>query len=66
MGGASLTGRQLECLRWAAEGKTTAEIALILSLSEDTVGHHFRIAQERLGAANRVQAVAIAIRGDMI
>ncbi len=32
--------REKEILKWTAEGKTSAEIAMILSISENTVNFH--------------------------
>jgi DNA-binding CsgD family transcriptional regulator len=52
-----LTKREVECLRWAAIGKTDKEISLILSLSHATVRYHVQRAGEKLNAVNRSQAV---------
>lgn len=57
----SLTSREKECLQWAAAGKTSWEIARILSVSERTVIFHIGNATKKLGATNRRQAVARAI-----
>ncbi|HEX7027951.1 MAG TPA: LuxR family transcriptional regulator [Gammaproteobacteria bacterium] len=56
-----LSGRQHDCLSWAAEGKTNWEIAQILNLSESTVKMHIAHACQRLGVFNKQQAVAKAI-----
>ena len=61
-----LTLRQIECLLLAAQGKTALEIAKALGISEHTVGHHLIDAQTRLGAVNRAQTVACAIRRGLI
>lgn len=61
-----LTGREAECLRWAAVGKSEWEISQILGISEHTAERHLLNAKLRLGAANRVQAVAEAIRLGLI
>jgi LuxR family transcriptional regulator len=59
-----LTRRELECLTWAARGKTTSEIADLLHLSAETVEFHLSNAMVKLGARNRPHAVAIAcVRG---
>jgi DNA-binding HTH domain-containing proteins len=34
------TRRELEISKWTAEGKTSAEVAMILSISENTVHFH--------------------------
>jgi LuxR family transcriptional regulator, quorum-sensing system regulator BjaR1 len=57
-----LTLRELDCLRWTAEGKTSSEIAAIIKLSEHTVNHYLIAAARKLDCVNRVQAVAKALR----
>jgi DNA-binding CsgD family transcriptional regulator len=52
-----LSKREVECLRWAAIGKTDCEIGLILSLSHATVRYHVQRAAERLNAVNRSQTI---------
>lgn len=61
-----LTPREVECMRWAAEGKTDWEISMILGISEHTAARHLVNARDKLGAGNRVQAVAMAIRVGII
>ncbi|MCT6593234.1 LuxR C-terminal-related transcriptional regulator, partial [Pantoea dispersa] len=39
--------RELEILNWTAEGKTSAEIYLILDISEHTVNFHQKNMQKR-------------------
>ncbi|CAN1599367.1 LuxR family transcriptional regulator [Pseudomonas sp. B21-028] len=56
-----LTRRELECLRWAAEGLTAAQIAERLNRSLATVSLHLTSSMHKLGARNRVQAVARAV-----
>jgi len=63
---APLTQRELEVLTWVARGKTAWEIAGILSISKRTVDEHAHQAALKLGAANRTQAVAIAIRSRLV
>lgn len=59
-----LTLRELECLTWAARGRTTAEIAELLHRSAETVEFHLSNAMTKLDARNRAHAVAIAcVRG---
>lgn len=55
-----LTARELECLRWAARGKTAQDIAVILDRSLATVCLHLNNAMRKLGAQNRAQAIAHA------
>jgi DNA-binding CsgD family transcriptional regulator len=55
-----LTRRELECLTWAARGKTTSEIAELLHRAAETVEFHLSNAMVKLGARNRAHAVAMA------
>jgi len=55
-----LSERELECLRWAAAGKTGEEVAGILGLSHETVRVYFKRAMRKIGANTRAQAVATA------
>jgi DNA-binding CsgD family transcriptional regulator len=55
-----ISDREHECLRWAAAGKTTGEVAAILGLSQETVRVYFKRAMRKLDATNRTQAVARA------
>ncbi|XVQ85324.1 helix-turn-helix domain-containing protein [Microbispora siamensis] len=57
-----LTLRQAEVLALLAEGLSNAEIAGRLSLSVKTVDHHVSAVLDKLGVANRGQAVAAAHR----
>jgi len=57
MAGVSLTKREVECLRWAAAGKTNDEIGLILGLQRTTVRFHIRAASLKLDAVNRDQTL---------
>lgn len=57
-----LTSRELDTLRLAAEGATTAEIATSLCLSLGTVRNYLSRAIAKIGARNRVDAIRIADR----
>ena len=57
-----ITVRERECLRWCAEGKTSDEIAIILSLSTHTVNHYLISATKKLNAVNRMHAITTAVR----
>lgn len=61
-----LSGREIECLRWAAAGKSSDEIAIILGISAYTVSSYFKTAAKKLGAVNRMQAIASAMRLKLI
>jgi len=55
-----LNDKERRALRLAAEGKTTADIANTLHLSEGTVRNYLSEAIAKLNAANRVDAARIA------
>lgn len=62
----TVTARQLECLAWVAEGKTAAEIGIILDISQRTVETHLARACETFGVHKRVQAVVKARELDLL
>jgi len=51
-----VTERELETLTWAARGKSSADVAVILGISERTVNFHLDNAMRKVGVATRVQA----------
>lgn len=55
-----LSERERQVLRLASEGRTGAEIAESIHLSEGTVRNYLSEAIRKLGAANRVEAARIA------
>lgn len=61
-GSASLTVREREILHWVAEGKTNAEIALIVSLSVRTVEKHVERAFKKLGISRRSNMASETLR----
>jgi LuxR family transcriptional regulator, activator of conjugal transfer of Ti plasmids len=61
-----LSQREIQCLEWASRGKTTAEIARIVSISSRTVTFHLENARRKLDGSNITQAVAIALRCRLI
>lgn len=62
----NLTPREVECLFWACEGKTTWEISKIIDVTERTVIFHLTSATKKLGAVNRQHAVAKAMSSGLI
>ncbi|HMK89283.1 MAG TPA: LuxR family transcriptional regulator [Methylocystis sp.] len=56
-----LSPRELECLKWAANGKTHEEIGVILNLSTKTVRVYLDTARHKLNGMNITHAVAKAI-----
>lgn len=61
-GADALTARQRQVLAALSRGRQTKEIARDLGVSEGTVKTHLARACERLGAANRAEAVARYVR----
>lgn len=57
---ASLSPREIDVLRWTAEGKTAGEISLILEISERTVNYHANNAAFKLRVTNKTAAAAHA------
>jgi len=55
-----LTERERQILLRAGEGRTTAEVARELNLSEGTVRNYLSEAMSKLGAANRIDAARLA------
>jgi DNA-binding NarL/FixJ family response regulator len=66
MGEEALTPREMEVLRCLAAGSRNRDIAEQLFISEETVKVHIKHIMEKLGATDRTQAVAIAIRRGII
>lgn len=56
-----LTSREIEVLRWTAEGKTSGDVGQIMDISERTVNFHVNNAIEKLGVANKTAAVIKAL-----
>lgn len=61
-----LTSRELDILIELAKGATDREIAAKLVVAEGTVKTHIRHILRKLGARNRTQAVAYALRKELI
>jgi len=60
-----LTSRETEILKWSAMGKTAADIATILCLSERTVGFHICSCFKKLGVNNKIAAVLCASKAGL-
>jgi LuxR family transcriptional regulator, quorum-sensing system regulator BjaR1 len=65
-GGPKLSQREIECVQWLAEGKTSWEIGVILSISELTVTQYVKNASQKLGTRTRPHLVARAHRLNII
>lgn len=61
-----LDPNELAALSLFANGKSADEIAAALKVSQGMAHHYLRVAARKLGARNRVHAVAIAVRDGVI
>jgi DNA-binding NarL/FixJ family response regulator len=61
-----MTDREVELLTWAARGKTSAEIAIIVGLAKRTIDFHLDNARIKLGATTRIEAAIKAATGRLI
>jgi DNA-binding NarL/FixJ family response regulator len=66
LGDETLTEREIEVLQQVSGGNRNRDIAEHLAISEETVKVHVKHIMEKLGASDRTQAVAIAIRRGII
>ena len=57
----SLDENELKALRLFANGRTADEMAIALDMSKSAAQYYLRVAARKLGARNRVHAVAIAV-----
>ncbi|GAB4170742.1 MAG: response regulator transcription factor [Thalassobaculales bacterium] len=55
-----LTERETEALTWAARGKSSTDMAVLMSVSERTVNFHIENAIRKLEVATRIQAAVKA------
>jgi DNA-binding NarL/FixJ family response regulator len=62
----TLSAREIEVLQHIAGGNRNRDIAQRLFISEETVKVHIKHIMEKLGAADRTQAIAIAARRGFI
>jgi LuxR family quorum sensing-dependent transcriptional regulator len=56
-----LSAREIECLQWAAVGKSDGDIAVLVGITASTVHFHIEQAKRRLGVRTRVEAVAVGV-----
>ena len=66
LGEEALTARELEVLQQVAGGHRNRDIAGRLFITEETVKVHVKHIMEKLGAKDRTEAVAIALRRGII
>ena len=57
-----LTTKELTCLRWAAIGKTSWEMGVILGIAERTVNFHIHNACKKLQVHSRQAAITAALQ----
>lgn len=62
----NLTAREREVLVWSSKGMSARDVGLVLDIAKRTVDEHAQTAVRKLGAANKTQAVAIAISQHII
>ncbi len=62
----SLTMRELEVLKLMGQGLSNSEIATELSIAQRTAKVHVQNILGKLGAANRTEAVSLAVRQQLI
>lgn len=62
----ALSPRQTEILEAITRGLSNAEIAKLVGIGPDMVKHHVNALFQKLGAANRAEAVAIALRKHLL
>ncbi len=66
LGDEQLSKRELDVLQKVAGGNRNIDIANLLFISEETVKGHVKHIMEKLGARDRTEAVAIAVRRGII
>lgn len=55
-----LSRREVQCLRWVENGKSSWAIGVILNVSYNTVNFHIKNAMRKLETSTRTQAVVKA------
>lgn len=58
----SLTKREIECLQWAAEGKSSWEMAVICKCTATTINFHLANVRKKFKVKTRQQAIVKAIQ----
>ncbi|AMM26560.1 autoinducer binding domain-containing protein [Variovorax sp. PAMC 28711] len=61
-----LTPREIEVLKWSADGKTAGEIGDILSIAVPTVNFHIKNVVLKMKAANKTAAVVRALMSGLL
>ena len=63
---ALITPREKETLKLLKQGKSAAEVAVVLGIRERTVKFHVSNILQKLNAVNRTHALAIAIEKGLL
>jgi DNA-binding CsgD family transcriptional regulator len=61
-----LTEREVECLYWIAEGKTSEEMAMILGISRNTINNYVTSVMRKTATRTRSEAIAFAVRNNLV
>jgi len=61
-----LTEREVECLNWISEGKTSDEIAMIIGISRNTVNNYITGILRKTATKTRSEVIAFAVRNSLI
>jgi len=61
-----LTKREVEILKWIANGKSNWDISVILNIHRRTVETHIKNIMFKLDVVNRAQAVAVALESGIV
>jgi len=62
----TLTPRELTCLHWAALGKTSWEMGVILGLTERTINFHIHNACRKLQVHSRQAAITAVLQAGLL
>jgi DNA-binding CsgD family transcriptional regulator len=61
-----LTKREIEMIRWEANGLSAKDIADKLSISVNTVNNHFANIKAKTGIGNKAQRIQFAIKNNLV
>lgn len=62
----ALTSREIDCMQWAAVGKSDGEIGQILGISGATVHFHIERVKKRLDTRSRTEAVGLLVLAGIV
>lgn len=62
----NFTAREIEVVKWMADGKTSDEISIILGISHITVNSHKQTMMRKAGVYKDTALVATALRQHII